>query len=94
MWLEILEDLCHSSVRTIFTQLPWQPSEAEINRVLSFRGSVTNAKAEGKRIIVRFNMNPAWDLPESEKVKSLKEWIPAKVRKVFKVISVSARKNR
>jgi hypothetical protein len=65
-------------------------AKEEINRVLSFRGSVTNAKAEGKRIIVRFNMNPAWDLPESEKVKSLKDWIPAKVRTVFKVISVSA----
>jgi len=65
-------------------------AKVEINRVLNFRGSVTNLKAEGKRIIVRFNMNPAWDLPESEKVKSLKEWIPAKVRKVFKVLSVSA----
>jgi hypothetical protein len=50
---------------------------------------VTNVKAEGKRIIVEFDMNPAWDLPESDKVKSLKEWIPAKVRTVFKVASVS-----
>lgn len=64
-------------------------AKAEIERVLAFRGSVTNVKAEGKRIIVRFNMNPAWDLPEAEKVKSLKEWIPAKVRTVFKVVSVS-----
>jgi hypothetical protein len=65
-------------------------AKVEIKRVLNFRGSGTTVKAEGKRIIVRFNMNPAWDLPEAEKVKSLKEWIPAKVRTVFKVISVSA----
>jgi hypothetical protein len=49
---------------------------------------VTNVKAEEKRIIVEFAMNPAWDLPEPEKVKSLKECIPAKVRTVFKVVSV------
>jgi hypothetical protein len=64
-------------------------AKAEINRVLSFRGSVTSVKAEAKRIIVQFDINPKWDLPESEKVKSLKEWIPAKVRTVFKVIRVS-----
>jgi hypothetical protein len=65
-------------------------AKAEINRVMNFRGSVTNLKAEGKRLIVKFDVNPGWELPESEKVKSLKEWIPAKVRKVFKVLSVSA----
>jgi hypothetical protein len=62
----------------------------EIERVLAFRGSVTSAKAKGTRIIVEFEINPKWDLPMSEKVKSLKEWIPAKVRTVFKVLSVSA----
>jgi hypothetical protein len=65
-------------------------AKSEINRVLSFRGSVTNVKAEGKRIIVEVEINPKWDLPMPEKVKSLKEWIPAKVRTVFKVLSVSA----
>ncbi len=69
-------------------------AKAEINRVRSFRGSVNDVKAEGKRMTVKFEVNPKWDLPESEKVKSLKEWIPAKVRTVFKVISVSARENR
>ena len=43
-------------------------AKEEINRVLSFRGSVTKVKAEGKIIIVEFDMNPAWDLPGSEKV--------------------------
>ena len=64
-------------------------AKAEIDRVLAFRGSVTSVEAEGKRIMVEFAMNPAWDLPEPEKVKSLKEWIPAKVRTVFKVVRVS-----
>jgi hypothetical protein len=62
----------------------------EIERVLAFRGSVTSVKAKGTRIIVEFEINPKWDLPMSEKVESLREWIPAKVRTVFKVLSVSA----
>jgi hypothetical protein len=62
----------------------------EIERVLAFRGSVTSAKAKGTRIIVEFEINPKWDLPMSEKVKSLEESIPANVRTVFKVVSVSA----
>jgi hypothetical protein len=62
----------------------------EIERVLAFRGSVTGVKAKGTRITVEFEINPKWDLTESEKVEGLKEWIPAKVRTVFKVISVSA----
>ena len=45
---------------------------------------------DGDRIIVEVEINPKWDLPMPEKVKSLKEWIPAKVRTVFKVLSVSA----
>jgi len=36
-------------------------------------------------------INPKWDLPLSEKVDYLKEWITAKVKTVFKVISVSAK---
>jgi hypothetical protein len=54
--------------------------------VLNFRGSVTDVKAKGTRIIVQFEINPKWDLPMSEKVKSLKEWIPAKVNSAFRVM--------
>ena len=64
-------------------------AKVEIERLLAFRGTVTSVKAKGTRIIVQFNINPKWDLPMSEKVESLKEWIPAKVRTVFKVIRVS-----
>ena len=66
-------------------------AKLEIERVLAFRGSVTSVKTNGTRIIVEFEINPKWDLPMPEKVKSLKEWIPAKVKVVFKVLSVSAR---
>jgi hypothetical protein len=66
-------------------------SKVEITRVLDFRGSVTSVKVKGTRIIVEFEVNSKWDLPMPEKVKSLEEWIPAKVRTVFKVVSVSAR---
>jgi len=62
----------------------------EIDRVLGFRGSVDGTKAVGEKIVVNFNMNPKWDLPKEQKVDSLKEWIPAKVRSSFKVVSVSA----
>jgi len=65
-------------------------AKVEIIRVLDFRGSVTGVKVKGTRIIVEFEVNPKWDLPMPEKVKSLKEWIPAMVRTVFKVASVSA----
>ena len=61
----------------------------EIERVLAFRGSVTGVKADGTRIIVEFEINPVWNLPMSEKVSYLREWIPAKVRKVFEVHEVS-----
>ena len=64
-------------------------AKVEITRVLDFRGSVTGVKAKGTRIVVEFDINPKWDLPMSEKVSYLKEWIPAKVRLVFKVHDVS-----
>jgi hypothetical protein len=66
----------------------------EIERVLAFRGSVTNVKTKATRIIVEFEVNPKWDLPMSEKVESLKEWIPAKVRTVFRVHDVVLRDNQ
>jgi len=65
-------------------------AKQEMERVLAFRGSVTEVKAKAKRIIVKLEVSPKWDLPMDEKVKYLEEWIPAKVKVVFKVISVSA----
>ena len=64
-------------------------AKAEIERVLAFRGSVTSVKARGTRITVQFEINPKWDLPESEKVSYLREWIPSKVRLIFRVVRVS-----
>jgi len=61
---------------------------AEIERVLNFRGSVTSVKTKGDRIIVKFEINPAWNLPMSEKVELLKQWIPAKTKLIFKVHEV------
>lgn len=64
-------------------------AKREIERVLAFRGSVTSVKVKGTRIIVEFEINPKWDLPMSEKVIYLNEWITAKVKVDFEVISVS-----
>ena len=63
----------------------------EIERVQAFRGSVTNVKAQGTRIIVEFEINPKWDLPqaEAEKESYLREWLLAKVKVVFKVHDAS-----
>jgi predicted NUDIX family NTP pyrophosphohydrolase len=69
-------------------------AKLEIERVLAFRGSVTSVKAQGTRIIVKFEINPRWDLTESEKVTYLMEWIPAKVKMVFKVHDVVIRENQ
>jgi hypothetical protein len=66
----------------------------EIERVLVFRGSVTSAKAKDTRIIVQFEINPKWDLPQAQKESYLKEWITAKVRTIFKVHEVSSRVNQ
>jgi DNA-binding protein YbaB len=56
-------------------------------RVLAFRGDVVSAKVKGQEIIIEIAINPKWE--NEDKVNYLKEWIPAKVRKVFEVISVS-----
>jgi uncharacterized protein YyaL (SSP411 family) len=64
-------------------------AKEEINRVLNFRGQVVNAEAKGSEIVVRFTINPDWDLPLFEKVNYLTAWIEAKVKSVFRVISIS-----
>jgi len=61
----------------------------EMERVLSFRGTVDSVKALNSGIQVKVSINPAWDLPKEQKVDSLKEWIIAKVRRSFLVVSVS-----
>lgn len=65
-------------------------AKVEIERVLSFRGTVDSVKALNNSIEVKISINPAWDLPKEQKFDSLKEWITAKVRTTFKVVSVSA----
>jgi len=62
-------------------------AKEEMTRVLGFRGDVVNAKVKNQEIIVEIAINPKWE--NEDKVGYLKEWIPAKVRKVFEVISVS-----
>lgn len=59
----------------------------EIERVLAFRGSVTSVKAKDTRIILEIEINPKWE--SGHKVSYLKQWIPARVRRVFEVIEVS-----
>jgi len=68
-----------------------QRAKVEMNRVLAFRGSVTSVKAKGTKIIVELEVNPKWELTQAEKESYLKEWIPAKVKTVFKVLEVSDR---
>ena len=63
-------------------------AKEEMTRVLAFRGDVVSTTADGQRIILRIAINPKWE--NDNEVGYLKEWIPAKVQKVFEVISVSA----
>ena len=60
-----------------------------MERVLSFRGTVDSVKALNNGIEIKVSINPAWELPKEQRVDSLKEWILAKVRGIFKVVSVS-----
>jgi hypothetical protein len=61
----------------------------EIIRVLGFRGTVSNAKVEKSRVAVEFEVNPKWDLPPQERIDYLREWMPAKVKSVFRVVDLS-----
>ena len=61
----------------------------EIIRVLGFRGTVSNAKAEKSRVAVEFEVNPKWDLPPQERIDYLRMWMPAKVKSVFRVVDLS-----
>ena len=61
----------------------------EVIRVLGFRGSVTNAKVEKSKVAVEFEVNPKWDLPPQERIEYLREWMPAKVKSVFRVVDLS-----
>jgi len=62
----------------------------ELTKVLAFRGDVVSAKVSGQRIVLKIAINPKRELSPEERVAYLKECIPAKVRKVFEVVSVSA----
>jgi len=62
-------------------------AKEEMTGVLAFQGDVVSAKVSGRRIILEIAINPKWE--SDEKVSYLKEWIPAKTRKVFEVISIS-----
>ncbi len=64
-------------------------ARVEMERVLGFRGTVAGVKAEGNRIVVKVEINTAWDMPAEEKPKYLAEWIKAKTRTVFTVKSIS-----
>jgi hypothetical protein len=61
----------------------------EVIRVLGFRGSVTNAKVEKSKVAVEFEVNPKWDLPPQERIEYLRQWMPAKVKSVFRVVDLS-----
>jgi hypothetical protein len=61
----------------------------EVIRVLGFRGTVSNAKVEKSRVAVEFEVNPKWDLPPQERIEYLRQWMPAKVKSVFRVVDLS-----
>jgi len=60
----------------------------EVIRVLGFRGTVSNAKAEKSKVVVEFDVNPQWDLPPKERIEYLRMWMPAKVKSVFRVVDL------
>jgi len=71
------------------TKASVERAREELIRALGFMGNVISAEANGVNLIVRFEINPQWDLPPQERVKYLKGCIPARVRSTFRVISVS-----
>jgi len=71
----------------------FERAKHEMERVLSFRGTVDSIKALNKTIEVKISINSAWDLPKEQKIDSLNQWITAKVRSSFKVVSVSTERS-
>jgi hypothetical protein len=61
-------------------------AKVEMERVLGFRGTISGARVEGKRIVVTIEINPKWDLPDEQKMANLEEWIRVKTRKFFKIV--------
>ena len=61
----------------------------ELAEALSFRGDIIDAESNGSNIIVRFEINPGWNLPPQERVKFLKEYIPSNIRTTLRVLRVS-----
>jgi hypothetical protein len=57
----------------------------EVERVIGFRGSITDIQTKGSQIAVK--INPEWDLPPDQKLTYLNEWITVKTRH-FKVKSI------
>ena len=55
---------------------------------LYFGASEFTNRADVQRITLKIKINQKWE--NEDKVVYLKEWIPAKVKKVFEVISMSA----
>ena len=66
-------------------------AKEEMTRVLAFRGDVVSAITDGQRITLKIVISLKWE--NEDKAGYLKEWIPANVRKVFEVISVSSRED-
>ncbi len=62
-------------------------AKEEMTRVLAFRGDVVSTTADGQGITLKIVLNPRWE--DDDKVGYLKEWMPAKVKSVFEVISVT-----
>jgi hypothetical protein len=62
-------------------------ARAEMERVMGFRGSITDIQAKGGQIIVKIKVSPDWDLPLGQKLTYLNEWITVKTRH-FKVKSI------
>jgi hypothetical protein len=60
-----------------------------MGRVLGFRGTVAGVNAEGNRIVIKVEVNTAWDMLAEQKPEYLAEWIKAKTRTVFTVKSIS-----
>lgn len=63
-------------------------AKSEMGRTIGFRGTVTGAEAASNRIAVTIKINPKWDLPSEQKALNLEEWIRAKTRTLFRVMSI------
>lgn len=54
-------------------------AKVQLTKALGFRGTITEIKAEDRHILAEVKISARWDLPPSDRIKYLHDWLPTRV---------------